>query len=218
MGLRFPKANTWFQNYTDTDLAPAAQAIHDGLVASSGTFTTPPVAVATLQTLIDNYVGALSLATGPGAGIINTANKNAAKLVLVNALRRNCAYVNMTIVGLIASGTTYDAAKTFIIDSGYQLSKDPEPAGPLGPVSVRKYGSYTKKQFYILVEKITNAKGYVVRIINITTGESFEMPFPSTRMTINNLVSGNEYTFQIAAIGANPTRDFSTQITNQFIL
>ena len=220
MAIRFPKANTWFQAQTDTNLAVYAQAIHDGLLAAIVTFPTPPILPAALQLLINAYNAALALATGPGAGKINTANKNVAKLNLKLALRRDCQYVNDVITGLIATGTSYNDAQTLILSTGYQLSADPVPVGPLPPVVVLKYGSYTKEQFYILVEKIRGAKGYTVRCADITSGtDIFDVSFPSSRMTIlNGLISGHEYTFSIAAIGANPNRDFSTQITGQFIL
>ena len=218
--IRFPKANTFFQKYTDTDLLTVAQNIQTKLLAAIADFPTPPVLPAALQTLIDTYAAALSLATGPGAGVINTKAKNAAKLALINALRQDCQYVNQIIVGLISTGTSYADAQVLISSTGYQLSADPTPAGPLPAVTVRKYGSFTKGQFYILAEKIANAKGYVVRVADITSGTNiFDLTFPSTRINITQgLISGHEYTFAIAAVGANPTRNFATQITGQFIL
>jgi len=219
MALRFPKANTWFQNLTNTDLLVYGQAVHDGLLAAIADFPTPPVLPAALQITINNYAAALSLASGPGAGKINTAAMNAAKLILKDQLRQDCLYVNMIIVGLISGGTSYEDAEVLILSSGYQLSKEPVPAGPMPAVELVTYGSYNKGQFYILAIKIVNSKGYVVRVFDITTSaEPFEVSFPSTRMTLMNLISGHEYTFQIAAIGANPTRNFGTQITNVFVI
>lgn len=217
--IRFPKANTWFQNQTETSLATYAQNIHDGLLASIATFPTPPVLPAALQTLIDNYSAALALATGPGAGKINTANKNSTKVLLVNALRQDAQYVNQIIVGLIGGGTIdYTAAGALIISSGYQLSKDPVPAGPLPNVVFKKYGSFVKGQYYILLEKVVNAKGYAVKIVDNTAGTGVEMSFPNVRITITGLISGHEYTFSVAAIGASPERSFGSQLTGQFII
>lgn len=218
MPIRFPKANTWFQRLTDADLAPYAQNIHDGLLASIAIFPTPPVLPVDLQLLIDSYVSALSLATGPGAGKINTANKNAAKQVLLLALRQDQQYVNQIISGLIASGTSYDTAASNIIATGYQLSKDPTPAGPLPAVIIKKNGSFNKGQYYILLEKVVNAKGYTVKIVDNTASTATEQTFPNVRITINNLISGHNYTFAIAAIGANTNRNFSTQITDAIII
>lgn len=218
MSVRFPKANTWFQKQTDSTLLTYAQGIHDGLLAAIATFPTPPILPAALQTIIDDYAAALSLAIGPGAGKINTANKNKTKLTLVLALRRDAAYVNNIIIGLISTGTSYADAQALIISTGYQLSADPVPAGPLPAVMVRKYGSYTKRQFYILCEKVNNAKAYTVRVFDVTANTAFEKSFPTTRITLTELISGHEYTFAIAAVGANPTRNFATQITGQFIL
>lgn len=219
MALRFPRANTWFQKQTDTNLLPYAQNIKTMLLAAIATFPTPPVLPAALQIIIDAYAAALSLATGPGAGKIYTSRKNAAKLTLINALRQDCQYVNQIVTGLIASGTSYDAAQVLILSTGYQLSKDPVPAGPMPPVEIIRYGSYTKSQFYILAQKLANAKGYVVKVSdNTEVGPQFEMSFPSTRMTLVGLKSGHSYTFEIAAIGANPIRNFATQITDAVVI
>lgn len=216
--IRLPKANTWFQNYTDSDLLPAAQNIHDGLLASIATFPTPPVLPAALQTLIDNYAAALSLATGPGAGIQNTINKNAEKRTLQDALRQDAMYVNTIITGLIASGSTYEATQLLIANTGYQLSKDPTPAGPLPAVEIKKNGSFTKGQYYILLKKIVNAKGYAVKVVDNDAATAVELTFPGVRITINGLISGHNYTFAIAAIGANPSRNFATQITDAIVI
>lgn len=217
--IRLPQANVWFDHQTDSSLASYAQAIHDGLVTYATTFPTLPVVVADLQDLIDAYEAALALATGPGAGKINTAAKDKAKEDLKNALRSDAKYVNQVIVGLIRTGTSYDAASVFIIGSGYQLSKDPVPAGPLPGPTPKVYGSYNPGQFYTLLYKVPNAKGYVVRVFNQTTGATaYDVSFPNTRILLTGLTSGNTYSFQFATIGANPTRNFDFQLSDQVVI
>ncbi len=49
------KAIIDFTGYTDADLAPVAQAIHDDMVAAATTFTTPPVAMPALLSLIETF-------------------------------------------------------------------------------------------------------------------------------------------------------------------
>lgn len=219
MATRFPKANTAFDKQTDTNLATYAQAINDGLAASVADFPTPPVSTVTLQGQIDNYVAALALATGPGAGKENTSNKNYIKQQLKDSLRTNNFYVNQIIAANILAGNSYLSQQTLILATGYELSLDPTPAGMLPPVEFIRYGSYTSGQYYILLKKIPNAKGYVVRVIDITAGaDPYEVSIPSTRITLFNLISGHEYTFMIAAIGSNPTRDFSSQLANVFVI
>lgn len=219
MAARFPKANTAFDKQTDTNLATYAQGIHDGLLASVGTFPTPPVSVAVLQGYIDNYVAALALATGPGAGKENTANKNYLKQILKDALRTNAFYVNQLIAAAILAGNSYLSQQTDILATGYELSADPAPAGALPSVEFIKYGSFNKGQYYILCRKIPNARGYVVRVVDLTSlANPYEVSIPSTRITLLGLISGHEYTFMVAAIGSNPTRNFGGQIANVFVI
>lgn len=212
MPLKLPKANTDFGGLTDTNLSIQAQAIKAGLAASVADFPTPPVDPTSLQALIDAYNSALALATGPGAGRVNTERKNAAKLALKNALRADQQYVNTVIYTEASSGVDYATLQTMVLGTGYLLNKQPTPAGPLPAPNVIKNGSFNKGQIYILLEKVPNAKGYSVKILDTAPGSIQQvMAFPGTRITIPNLVSGHTYDIAIASIGANPTLNYSIQ-------
>lgn len=222
MGQRLPKANVWFAKQTKTSLPEYAQNIVTKLALVAVKFPDVPIALVDIQDMIDVYNILLASATGPGAGIINTNRLKAQKVVLQNALRVTAQYVNTVVADDVAAGVSYDAIEATISSTGFQLSKQPVPAGPLpGPI-VKYYTSPAKGQYYSLLYKVPNAKGYVVRVINTTDGTTqatFELTFPNTRINIvNDLISGNKYTFQYASIGANTTRDFSSQVADIFIL
>lgn len=54
------KAIIDFSGYTAAELGPIAQHIHDRMTANAAVFTTPPVAMADLQTLVTGYTEALA--------------------------------------------------------------------------------------------------------------------------------------------------------------
>lgn len=215
MGQRLPFAATKFQMKQD-DFAVKAQAIHDGLVASIATFPTPPILPLALQGLIDDYNDALAAAVDGSKE--STAAKNFAKFQLKNALRADAGYVNQIIFNLISAGTSYDDAKVLILGSGYDLSKDPVPAGPLSTAGMlKKMSSPSVGTLYILMRRVSGASGYSVKLGRVDTGEQKTYSFSNTRITITGLVSGVEYNAMIAAIGANPVRNYDVQ-DNQVII
>jgi hypothetical protein len=116
---------------------------------------------------------------------------------------------------MITSGTSYADAQALILGTGYALSKDPSPAGPLPAPVITRWGSPAKGQLKILLTRVQNAKGYIVKLQNVTT--TVFLTFPSTRILITGLNSGELYTATIATIGANPIRNFDVQISQIII-
>lgn len=49
------KANIDFSEFTNAELGPVAQTIHDEMSTNAATFATPPVTMAALQTLVTDY-------------------------------------------------------------------------------------------------------------------------------------------------------------------
>lgn len=215
MPVKLPKSNTRFNSYSNTDLATLAQGIHDGLLAQIAVYPTPPVLPAALQTLITTYITTMTAAIDGSKQ--STRAFHAAKFALQNALRQDSLYVNTTITHLIAGGMSYSDAQASILATGYALSKDPVPAGPLPGPTVKRWGSPQKGQFQILLNKVPNARAYEVRLIDLDAVTDVHLTFPSTRILITGLISGHHYAAQLASIGANPTRSFDVEI-NQIII
>lgn len=213
MPVKLPKSNTQFNSYSNTDLATLAQGIHDGLLASILIFPTPPVLPAALQILITSYITAMNAAIDGSKQ--STRVFHSIKFDLQNALRQDSLYVNTIITTMITSGTSYSDAQAIILGTGYALSKDPSPAGPLPAPVITRWGSPAKGQLKMLLTRVPNAKGYIVRLENATT--RVFLTFPSTRILITDLVSGDLYVATIATIGSNPTRNFDVQISQIII-
>lgn len=217
MAIRLPRAITSFQKLTETDLITSAQAVKDGLVASVATFPTPVVSAVLLQGFIDDYTTKLGLAVDGSKQ--STAAKNHAKFLLKNALRSDAAYVNQIIFNLIATGTSYGDAQDKILQSGYELSKDPAPIGGLAAPVVKKFSSPSIGQLYVLTNRIYGAKSYEMIIRPVTTPEAAwsTYAFPTSRITLTGLQSATQYEFRIAGIGADVVRVFNS-ITRQVII
>jgi len=86
------KAITDFSNYKDADIGPAAQLIHDKMLANAATYTTPPIAMPAFLTLVTDYTTKLAFKATRAKGAIIAAND--ARAELETALSRLGNYVN----------------------------------------------------------------------------------------------------------------------------
>ena len=91
------KAIIDFSGYTGPDLLPAGKTIHDKMTANAATFTTPPVTMAALQTLIDT--GEDKLSKKSSHAIADTIAFNIARNDLEVALGDLGNYVNIEAKG-----------------------------------------------------------------------------------------------------------------------
>jgi hypothetical protein len=109
------KAVIDFSNYTATELGPVAQHIHDQMTEHATAFPAPPVAMADLQTLIDDYAAAL--AARESRATSDVIAFNVARDELEEALGELGAHVNLKAKGdatlVDQSGfPSYDTART----------------------------------------------------------------------------------------------------------
>lgn len=109
------KAIIDFSRYSDAELSPNAQTIHDALVTNAATFPSPPISVVALQTLISTYDGALSAKASKASADVLAFKE--AREELLDALRDLGNYVNMVAKGdpaiVILSGfPSYSTART----------------------------------------------------------------------------------------------------------
>lgn len=210
MGQVLPRAVTKFGTLKNSQLVVQSQSIHDGLVAAVADFPTPTVPVADLQTYIDDYTTALTASIDGSKEQRSVMHKT--RLVLKNALRTNANYVNQLVSLQILSGVSYPDASNLILSTGYELFNQSNPAGVLPSPVPKKFGSPAKGQFYMLLIKVPNAKGYEVRLTDLNGDTSVTLTFSRRSILITGLISGHLYNAQLASIGANNTRTFDTQI------
>ncbi|SRR5581483_32118 len=109
------KAILDFSGYSAGDLGPIAQTIHDSMLGNAATFTSPPVTMPSLQTLIDTFDQ--KLAAKASRATVDIAAFNDAREALEIALADLGSYVNQvakgdaTIVAL-SGFPSYDTART----------------------------------------------------------------------------------------------------------
>ena len=118
------KAIVDFTSYTGPDLGPVAQTIHDQMTANAATFTTPPVTMAALLTLIDTFN--TTLAAKASRATADVIAFNQARGEVEDALGELGGYVNG-----VAKGD-----QAMVEQSGfpyYSTARTPDTAPPAAP-------------------------------------------------------------------------------------
>lgn len=225
MAIKIPKANTAFQILTESGLYTQSVNIAAGLLTSIADYPTPPVLPAALAALNITYLAALTAARFGSKQ--QTADKDAAKQAVMNALRIDAAYVNQITYNRINAGTSYADAETLVLGTGYELRKDPTPVGNIGKPNIDKYGSFEKGQIYLLVERLYGTKAYQVEYKQIippvppatdpTFGPINTFVSPTSRILLTGLTSTWNYNVQVACVGTTIVRNFSDPITQVVI-
>jgi hypothetical protein len=91
------KAIIDFTDYNDADLGTLAQTVHDRFAANPTVFTNPPIALATFQTQITDYMAKLQAKTSGSVADTNAFEE--ARTNLEVALTRFAGEVNVVAVG-----------------------------------------------------------------------------------------------------------------------
>lgn len=217
MGQRLPRANYLLGTMTNADFATYGQAIVDGLTLAVGTFPTPSPTLVTLQGLVNDYNTALAASIGGSAE--QRANMHSKRSLLEAAVREEGQYVNSVVLGNIFAGTDYPTARLQIISSGFQVSLDPSPIGPIPQAVIKKYSSPAPGQLYVLVVKLRGARTYTLEYGVTGTDPSTwtSQTFPNTRILKVGLVSGTSITFMVQGNGASGITTQSNQETQIII-
>ncbi|MGB8169071.1 MAG: hypothetical protein WCF18_16360, partial [Chthoniobacteraceae bacterium] len=122
------KASIDFSGYTAAELGPVAQSIHDSMTANATTFTTPPVTMTALQTLITTYD--TKLVARASNAKVDVIAFNEARVALEDALGVLGTYVNV-----IAKGAAMTVEKSGF--PSYDTSRPVNPAPPAAPTNLR---------------------------------------------------------------------------------
>jgi hypothetical protein len=118
------KAIIDFSGYSAPDLAPPAQTIHDEMTTNAATFSTPPLTMAALQTLIDTFTQALT----------KRASKATADVIAL-AVARNDLETALSGLGNYVN-TVADGDPSKVVLSGfpsYETSRTPDTNPPAAP-------------------------------------------------------------------------------------
>ena len=197
--------NFSYNKYSDLELSVKASSIYNKMTNNTH-FPEPNPGLSMLQTVNNNYIAALNKAiTGTKEDIVI---KNQMRTALINILQPLADYVQQ------ASG----GDQAIILSSGYDASKKPSFIGPLAKATG-------------LTVKVGNNKGSIVvecKIVDRARFYEFEYTeAPSMygsiwsklvttkhKLLIEGLTSGKQYAFRVAGAGADPSRNWSDEISS----
>lgn len=181
-----------FRRYADGVLLIFSKTVHQNLTGNLFYPTTDPT-LAALSVSIGDYEVALTVAKEGGKG--NVAAKNARKKELVDVL------VALAL-DLMKTNNTLEALST----TAYPLSKDPQPAPPLGvPVITRVENGESVGQLIVVMEAMPGVKTYMYEYTQEPlTADSVWTSQNSTSIKgiISGLVSGKKYWCRVTAFGS----------------
>ncbi len=178
-----------FSKLSDPELDVKSQEIITKMTGNIN-FLTPIPTLVEVGTAKSEY--ATSLVNASQGNTNDTAIKNQKRKVLESLLHRLGLYVELTADG--------DEEKLF--SSGFDLQKEKTAVGVLPtPGSVK-----------ITVNKIPNADSYLFEYTEAPVTETTNwviVPSSKANLEIDDLISGKQYAFKVAGVGANPTQVFS---------
>lgn len=217
MSARFPKANWKSTSYTNANLSTATLAIINGLTAEALTFPLLPVPVATMQADLNNYNTSLAIS-------IDGSKAQRAQMQLDREqvridIRDNGQYVNQVIQSIINAGSSYAAARALIALTGYPVSLDPSPVGPLTQAVIKKFSSPAPEQLYVLVDKIHGARTYSLNwgIAGSERSTWITEVYPNTRILKTDAPSGTNIVLTVNGNGASGISTESNPVTQIII-
>lgn len=122
------KAIIDFSGYTAAEMGPVAQVIHDQMTLNATTFTTPPVTMVALQTLVTTYDQKLVARASRASADVLAFNE--AREALEESLGVLGNYVNSTAKGdpMIVEESGFPS---------YETSRTPDTSPPAAPTDLR---------------------------------------------------------------------------------
>ena len=181
-----------FAMLADGALDELVSYIMECLDRSSASFPAPPVGVTELGVLRERFHDAIAAALEGGKQA--TAVKNAAREALLNALRRDAAYVQT-----IAS---QDLA--LLLSSGFQAASTNRAQAPLVKPVIVRIENEASTTLTVRLNPVANARAYEGRISTGTgTWQAAGTFLQARRVLLANLTPGTTYTVQFRAVGGS---------------
>lgn len=194
-------------NYSDSQLLVFSLSVIEKMTGNSH-FTTPVPSLAAVKTGYDEFQMALSKQLKGNKE--STVVKNAKRSALEDLLQRLTNYVED-----IANND-----EATLLSSGFELYKKAEKAGPLDiPQGLMLKPGTAHGTLIFSWDKVDNAKSYEVLHYNTEEGETAAKLRTCTcsNIEITGLTSGKQYTFAVAGVGSDPSRNWSEKIAS-FVL
>lgn len=194
--------------YGDEALAVFAQHVIASLTGNK-TFPTPDPTLAVVNTAQTVFSAAVAKAVDGTKQ--DTADKNAKREALVVLLQQLADYVQRISKGEDVS----------ILSSGFDIHKRHEPVGPLPvPNNFKVQVGANKGSIQVSCDAVTNANFYEFEYTESpasVVSAWIKKTCTKKQLLIEDLESGKEYSFRVAAAGSNPSRHWSAEVSS-FVL
>ncbi|WP_163714590.1 fibronectin type III domain-containing protein [Mangrovibacterium lignilyticum] len=172
-------------------------------------FPTPSPELITVQTATDEFLTAdekSKTGSHQDVAIKNQKRKNLEKLLHALAV-----YVNLTA----------DGDEAILLSSGFELAKKAEAVGPLdAPEGLQVKAGNARGSLSVSCKRVAGAGSYGFEYRQLQTeSDNGWIRVDSTKhnILVTGLVSGGQYAFRVMAIGSNPQRNWSNEVSS-FVL
>jgi hypothetical protein len=193
--------------YNDAELLVFALSVIEKMTGNSY-FTNPNPKLETIKTSYEEFQ--LAVSKHLKGNKESTAAKNAKRDVLEELLQRLANYVED-----IAGND-----EVILLSSGFELYKKAEKAGPLDiPQGLMLKPGTAHGSLVFSWDKVDNARSYEVQYYETEQGNVTAKLRTCTcsSIEITGLTSGKQYTFEVAGVGSDPSRNWSDTIAS-FVL
>lgn len=187
------RVNLEFSRYSGAVLSSFASGVVLGLSNNPPTFPHLPVTIAEMEALVVTLDDKLALMDANG-GKAATAAKNAAMTAVVNALRKNAAYVQAQVGD--------DLEK--ILSSGYLVNSTNRSRQPLATPLITNLTYGNSGEMVVNLSPVVNARSYIVEK-RTGTGDwqSAAVTTKARNTLISDLTSATLYSFRARAVGGS---------------
>lgn len=173
------------------------------ITANALLFPTPdPTAAAVTEALDDLAAKAAAARSGDKVAI---ADRNAARIVVLNLLRSLAAYVQKVSANDLST----------LLSSGFEATKVPARRGiPAAPGNVRIDYNGKSGQLYLRFGRVAGVSSYMIQVATSLEGSWVTRnPVTSTRVTLDGFTPGTVYYIRVAAVGSAGTSAFGGPTT-----
>ena len=193
-----------FTTLSDNDLIAFLQVVLICL-ANNGSFTSVPVPLADLQTLLTTFQNAVN-AMGQNSSQQLTAERDEARMALLDAFRKTGAYVQSVALNSLST----------LLSSGFASVSTVTAQTPLAAPAIVSVSNLATTQVLMRLTPIPNAKSYESRLSldNGVTWTGGGISPQARRIVLGSLTPAKVYMIAARAIGGSTGQsDWSTPVT-----
>jgi hypothetical protein len=191
--------------YTDRALSTKCQHIIDKMTGNEA-FATPKPTLIELAAALSSYNAAMGKAENGSKS--DTVVKNNWRKTLGDLMKELADYVQITSEG----------DEAIILSSGFDVNKKAATIGPLPkPENFKIEPGINKGSVLASCNAVQNAYVYEFEYIEMpVTPSSIWIKRISTKhkTVIDGLISGKQYSYRVTAVGSDPTRNMSDEISS----